>query len=328
MPSPLSAIARCLLPAAVLVVIGLAAAPAHAGYPERTITLIVPFGAGEPSDFIARILATELAQLLHRAVIVENRPGAAGNIGMAAAARAAPDGYTLLLTSSAIAVNAALFRTLPYDPVADFVPISELVDTPELIVVRPDSGIATLADLIAQAKAAPDRFNYAALAAGTRSHLTGELFKLRAGINMVHVPFRTAGGALSAVLAGTVQVATVALPPAAPLIRSGKLHALAVTAATRWPALPTVPTAIESGVPDLVSENFNALFAPAGISPEITGLLAFASRHIFEDPKVREIARRAGFIVVAGPPEKLAARIEAEIAVMHDLVDRTGIMIQ
>ena len=317
----------CLLPAAALAMVGLFPAAARAEYPKRTITLIVPFAPGDSSDFIARILAAELSQSLRQPVVVDNRPGAAGNIGMAAAARATPDGYTLLLTSSAIAVNAALFRNPPFDPINDFSPIAELADTPDVVVVRPDSGIATLGDLIAQAKAAPERFNYAGLAAGTRSHLTGELIKLGAGIKMVHVPFRTSGGALSAVLAGTVQVATLALRHAAPLIRSGKLHALAVTGAKRWPSLSNIPTVSESGVPNFVSETFHALFAPAGTSRDVVGLLAFESHRIFEDPKVREQARRAGYEVVAGSPEQLAAHVKAEIAAMRDLVDRTGMMI-
>ena len=227
----------------------LGASGAQAAYPERPITLVVPFAPGGPTDIIARILSIALTQSLGQNVIVDNRGGAAGNIGMGQVARATPDGYTLLLTSTAIAVNPALFKNLPYDPFKDFPPISELVNAPNVLVVRPDSGINSIADLVAQAKANPAKFNYASPGAGTKSHLTGELLKLRAGIQMVHVPFRGAGPAAQAVLANTVQVGSVALAAAESLIKDGQLRALAVTSEKRWFSLPNVPTMIESGFP-------------------------------------------------------------------------------
>src|SRR5258707_3395010 len=185
---------KSLAGAALAGLLALAAeVPARAAYPERAITLIVPFAPGGPTDIIARILATALHASLGQPVIIDNRAGAAGNTGMGVAARAAPDGYTLLLTSTSIAVNPALFKNLPYDPFKDFIPISELVNAPNVLVVRPDSGIKSLADLVAQAKAAPSKFNYSSPGAGTKSHLTGEMLKLRAGIQMVHVPYRGAG---------------------------------------------------------------------------------------------------------------------------------------
>ncbi|MBI3434156.1 MAG: tripartite tricarboxylate transporter substrate binding protein [Proteobacteria bacterium] len=303
-------------------------APAQAAYPERAITLIVPFAPGGPTDIIARILAGALSASLGQQVVVDNRGGAAGNIGMGQAARAAPDGYTLLLTSTAIAVNPALFRNLPYDPVKDFTAISELVAAPNVLVVRPDSGIETIADFVARAKAQPDAFNYASPGAGTKSHITGELLKLRAGIAMVHVPFRGAGPAAQAVLAKTTQVGSVALAAAEGLIQSGQLRALAVTSAARWFSLPQVPTMIESGYPDFVSDTFSALFAPAGTPAEIVALLTRESRAILQRPHVRELVRRAGFEIVAGSPAELAKRVEAEIASVRELVTRAGIKVQ
>src|SRR5215470_5566708 len=169
---------------AVLVVSALCITTARAAFPERPITFIVPFAAGGPTDIIARILATALSQSIGQNVIIDNRGGAAGNIGMGIAARATPDGYTFLLTSTAIAVNPALFKSLPYDPFKDFVPVSELVNAPNVVFVRADSDIRSLKDLIVLAKANPDKLNYASPGAGTKSHLTGELLKLRAGINM------------------------------------------------------------------------------------------------------------------------------------------------
>jgi tripartite-type tricarboxylate transporter receptor subunit TctC len=319
-------LARSLAGAALAALLAVAAvAPADAAYPERPITLIVPFAPGGPTDIIARILATALHGSLGQPVIIDNRAGAAGNTGMGVAARATPDGYTLLLTSTSIAVNPALFKNLPYDPFKDFIPISELVNAPNVLVVRPDSGIKSLADLVAQAKAAPTKFNYSSPGAGTKSHLTGELLKLRAGIQMVHVPYRGAGPATLGVLEGTVQLGSVALPPAEPLIKDGQLRALAVTGAQRWFSLPDVPTMIELGYANFVSDTFNALFAPAGTSPDIVALLAKESRAAFEKPEAREQARRAGFEIVAGTPEQLAARVAAEVPAVRDLVTKAGI---
>jgi tripartite-type tricarboxylate transporter receptor subunit TctC len=298
---------------------------AQAAWPDRPITLIIPFAPGGPPDIIARILSVTLSQTLGQQLIIDNRAGAAGNIGMGQAARAKPDGYTLMLTSTAIAVNPALFKNLPYDPIKDFAPISELVNAPNVLVVHPDSGIKTIADLVAQAKANPGTFNYASPGAGTKSHLTAELLKLRAGIEMVHVPYRGAGPAAQAVLAKTTQVASVALAAAETLIQDGQLRALAVTSEKRWFSLPNVPTMIESGYPGFISDTFNALFAPAAVPPDILAVLVRESRAAFQRPETRELARKAGFEVVAGTPEQLAARVAAEIPAVRELVERAGI---
>jgi tripartite-type tricarboxylate transporter receptor subunit TctC len=303
----------------------LSASVAQAAYPERPITFIVPFAAGGPTDIIARILAVALSQTLGQNVVIDNRAGGTGNVGIAAAARATPDGYTFLLTSTAIAVNPALFKTLPYDPFKDFVPVTELVNAPNTIFVRSDSDIRTLADLIAQAKASPDKFNYASPGAGTKSHLTGELLKLRAGIQMVHIPFRGGGPATQAVVAGTTQVGSVALAPVEPLVKSGQLRALAVTGAQRWFSLPDVPTMIESGFPGFVSDTFNALFAPAGTPPDIVERMVKEARAAMQRPEVRDAALKAGFQIVAGPPQELGARLATEIPMVKELVERTGI---
>jgi tripartite-type tricarboxylate transporter receptor subunit TctC len=303
----------------------LVAPTAEAAYPERPISLVVPFAPGGPTDIIARILSIALSQSLGQQVIVDNRGGAAGNIGMGQVARATPDGYTLLLTSTAIAVNPALFKSLPYDPIKDFAPISELVSAPNVLVVRPDSGINSIADLVAQAKANPQKFNYSSPGAGTKSHLTGELLKLRAGIQMVHVPFRGAGPAAQAVLANTVQVGSVALAAAESLIKDGQLRALAVTSEKRWFSLPEIPTMIELGYPGFISDTFNALLAPANVSPDILALLVRESRAAFQRPEAREQAHKAGFEVVAGTPEELTARIKSEIPAVRELVAKAGI---
>jgi tripartite-type tricarboxylate transporter receptor subunit TctC len=298
---------------------------AQAAWPERPITLIVPFAPGGPPDIIARILSVPLGQVLGQQLVIDNRAGATGNTGMGQAARAKPDGYTLMLTTTAIAVNTALFKSLPYDPFRDFAPISELVSAPNVLVVHPNSGINSIADLVAQAKANPTKFNYSSAGAGTKSQLTAELLKLRAGIEMVHVPYRGAGPSAQAVLSNTVQVGSVALAAAETLIQDGQLRALAVTSEKRWFSLPNVPTMIESGYPGFISDTFNALFAPAGTPPEILSVLVRESRAAFQRPDTRELARKAGFEIVAGTPEQLTARIAAEIPAVRELVERAGI---
>ena len=313
--------------AALLAMSVIAAVPSQsrAAYPDRPVTLIVPFSPGGPTDIIARILGAALSKSLGQQFVIDNRPGASGNIGMAAAARAKPDGYTLLLASTAIAVNQAFANNLTYDPIKDFIPISELVNSPSVVIVRADAGINTLADLIKQAKANPDKFNYASPGVGTKSNLSGELFKLRAGINMVHVPFRGAGPSTQAVLGGTTQVGVLALPPAEQLIKQGKLKALAVTGGERWFSLPDVPTMIEAGFPNFVSVTFSALFAPAGTPADIIAILSKATREAFKDPATRDAARKAGFEVVAGTPEQLKVRLAEEIPAVKELVKKAGI---
>jgi tripartite-type tricarboxylate transporter receptor subunit TctC len=306
----------------------LAPTACYAAYPERVITLIVPFAAGGPTDIIARIVSVAFLKLLGQNVIVENRGGGGGNPGMAVAARAAPDGYTLLLTSTAIAVNPALYSTLPYDSIKDFAPICELVNAPNVLFVRAESDIKSVADLVARAKAAPGVLNYSSPGAGTKSHLTAEQLKLRAGIDMVHIPYRGGGPATMAVLERTVDVGSVALAPVEPLIKDGKFRALAVTGAERWFSLPDVPTMIESGFPGFVSDTFNALFAPAGTPPEIIAQLSKASQTALKTPEAREQALRAGYQIVGGTPEQLAARLASEIPAVKELVGRLGIKVE
>src|SRR6266508_4874792 len=316
---------RALVGILAALALPLACPPSHAAYPERVITLIVPFPAGGPTDIIARIVSLALKKSLGQSVIVDNRGGGGGNVGMGIVARANPDGYMLLLTSTAIAVNPALYSNLSYDSVKDFAPISELVNAPNVIFVRPESGIKTLADLIARAKAAPGSLNYASPGVGTKSHLAAEQLKLRAGINMVHIPYRGGGPATMGVLDGTVHVGSVALAPVEPLIKDGKFIALAVTGAERWFSLPDVPTMIESGLPDFVSDTFNALFAPAGTAPEIIALLSRETRAALKTPQAREQAHRAGYQIVGGTPAQLAARLAPEIPAVKELVGKLGL---
>src|ERR1700731_1160594 len=238
-----------------------------AGYPERPVKIIVPFAPAGPTDIMARILIAHLADAIAGIMIVENKPGAGGNIGIGAAAHAEPDGHTLLITSSAYVVNPGLYAKIPYDPYQDFAPIAELATSPNVILVDPKLGIGSTAQTIARATAKPNALNYASPGVGTTAHLSGELFKIVGGIEMTHVPFSGAGPAIQAILGGTTQVAFAALPPAHAYIESGALKALAVTGVHRWFDLPDVPTMVELGYKDFIADTFQGFLAPGKTPP-------------------------------------------------------------
>jgi tripartite-type tricarboxylate transporter receptor subunit TctC len=296
-----------------------------AGYPERPVKIVVPFAPAGPTDIMARILATHLGEAINGTVIVENKPGAGGNIGIGGVAHAEPDGYTLLLTSSAYVVNPGLYAKIPYDPYKDFAPIAELGTSPNVILVNPALGIDSIADLVARAKKNPDELNYASPGIGTTPHLSGELFKIVAGIQITHVPFSGAGPAIQAILSGTTQVAFAALPPAHPHIESGALKALAVTGAHRWFDLPNVPTMIELGYKDFISDTFQGFLAPAKTSPDIIALLSAKSIEIVKRPKIADQLRAGGFEVLANGPDGMRKRIDDEVPKWRNIVAKAGI---
>ena len=306
----------------------LAHRPAHASFPERAITLTVSFPPGGATDILARILAPPLSEALGRPVVVENRGGAGANIGIGHVARAAPDGYTLLVTSSAFVVNPSLYRNPPYDPFRDFAPISTLGASPNVIAVRPNSGIASLQDLIAQAKAAPDKFNYASPGIGTTPHLAGELLKLRAGFEMQHVPFSGAGPATQAALASTTQVISAAQGSIMAQLRSGELRGLVQTGPTRAIDLPDVPTQEELGIRDANSETFLALFAPAATPAPVLEILSREVVKALQRPDVQERYRQAGAPVVGGGPEELRARVAREVPIWREVIQVSKISVQ
>src|SRR6195256_4259164 len=296
-----------------------------AGYPERPIKIIVPFAPAGPTDIMARILATDLGEAIGGTVIVENKPGAGGNIGIGAAAHAEPDGYTLLITSSAYVVNPGLYAKIPYDPYKDFAPIAELGTSPNVILVDPKLGISSIAELIAYAKADPNALNYASPGIGTTPHLSGELFKIVGGIQITHVPFSGAGPAIQAVLSGTTQIAFAALPPARPHIESGALKALAVTGARRWLDLPDVPTMVELGYTDFISDTFQGFLAPAKTPPAIIELLSTKSIEILKTPAIAAQLSNNGFEVIANGPDGMRKRIADEVPKWRDIVAKAGI---
>jgi tripartite-type tricarboxylate transporter receptor subunit TctC len=296
-----------------------------AGYPDRPIKIIVPFAPGGPTDIMARILATHLGEAIGGSFVVENRPGAGGNIGIGIAAHAVPDGYTLLITSSAYVVNPGLYAKIPYDPYKDFAPIAELGTSPNMVLVDPKLGVNSIIDLVARAKANPNELNYASPGIGTTPHLSGELFKIVAGINLTHVPFSGAGPAIQAILAGTTQIAFTALPPAHPHIESGALKALAVTGEQRWFDLPNVPTMIELGYKDFVSDTLQGFLAPAKTPPAVVELLAKKSIEILKVAKTSEQLRNDGFEVIARGPDGMKKRIDDEVPKWRDIITKAGI---
>jgi len=311
---------------AIAIASGLEPGPAHAAsYPDHPVRIIVPFAPGGPTDIMARIVATHLGESIGGTFIVDNRPGAGGNIGIGLAAHAEADGYTLLITSSAYVVNPGLYAKIPYDPYNDFTPIAELGTSPNVILVDPKLGVNSIADLVARAKANPNELNYASPGIGTTPHLSAELFKIVAGINLTHVPYSGAGPAIQAILAGTTQVAFAALPPAHPHIESGALKALALTGERRWFDLPNVPTMIESGYKDFVSDTLQGFLAPAKTPPGVVDLLAAKSIEILKVEKTAEQLRNDGFEVIANGPAGMKKRIDVEVPKWRDIIVKAGI---
>ena len=298
---------------------------AAAGWPERPVRIIVPFAAGGPSDLTARLIGDKLREALGATFIVENRGGAGGNLGIAQVARSAPDGYTLLVVSSAFVVNPGLYRQVPYDPVKDFAPVAALDTSPNVFIATPASGIASIAELIARAKADPNALSYASAGIGTTPHLAAELLKITAGINMTHIPYPGAGPAIQAILAGTVPLMCASLPGAHPGIKAGTLRPLAVTGAERWFDMPEVPTMLELGYAGFVSETFHCMLAPAGTPAGIVYRLANASLAALKEPAFHDKLRTLGFEVIGQGPDGLARRIAEEVPRFRELIDKAGI---
>jgi tripartite-type tricarboxylate transporter receptor subunit TctC len=296
-----------------------------AAYPERPVKIIVPFAPAGPTDIMARVLSRHLGAAIGGSVIIENKAGAGGNIGIGAAAHAEPDGYTLLVTSSAYVVNPGLYEKIPYDPYKDFAPIAELGTSPNVILIGPKLGINSIAELIARARANPNELNYASPGIGTTPHLSGELLKIVGGIQITHVPFSGAGPAIQAVLGGITQLACAALPPAHPYIESGALKALAVTGADRWFDLPEVPTMVELGYKDFIADTFQGFLAPAQTPPEIVTLLSTNAIKILRTREIAEQLRNDGFEVLANGPDGMRKRIEDEVPKWRDVVAKAGI---
>jgi tripartite-type tricarboxylate transporter receptor subunit TctC len=318
---------RAVLRAGVLALgaAGFGRTAAGAGYPDRPVRIVVPFAPGGPSDLTARLMSVKLGEAFGQTFFAENRAGAGSNLGTAAVARSAPDGYTLLVTSSAFVVNPGLYKQVPYDPTKDFAPVTELDTSPNVFIATPASGITSMAQLVARAKAAPDALSYASAGIGTTPHLAGELLKIAAGVKIIHVPYPGAGPAMQSVLSDTVPLMSASLPGAHPSILAGTVRALAVTGAQRWYDMPDVPTMLELGYAGFVSDTFHSLLAPAGTPPEIVDRLARASLDALNEPAFHERLRTLGFEVIAKGPDGLRRRIADEVPRFRDLIAKAGI---
>jgi tripartite-type tricarboxylate transporter receptor subunit TctC len=301
---------------------------ARADYPERQVTMIVCFPAGGGTDIAARLINTQLGEALGKPVIVENRGGAGGNIGIAAALRAGGDGHTLLVCSSAYVVNPSLYAQAVYDPFKDFVPIMVIGASPNAFVVPAASELKSMPDVIAKAKANPGKLNWTSPGAGTTPHLAGEVLKLRTGIQMQHIPFAGAGPATTAVLGGQVDLYTANIGSLMGLIDGGKVRPIAVTSKGRWKDLPDVPSLDEVGVKDAVSDTFQGIYAPAGVPQPVVDRLAKELNAILARPDVREKFVKAGLPVVAEGPEAFRARIAREVPMYKEIIDKAGLRIQ
>ncbi|WP_426229689.1 Bug family tripartite tricarboxylate transporter substrate binding protein [Pararhizobium sp. DWP3-4] len=283
-------------------------------FPDRPVTLVVPFAAGGSTDVVARIIGQKMADDLGQQVVVENVAGAGGNLGADRVARAEPDGYTILMgTVATHALNPLILKTKPYDPEKDFAPVSLLVLVPNVLVVNPELPAKTVAELVALIKAAPEQYSYASSGNGTPLHLSGELFKKMAGVSMQHVPYKGSGPALNDVIGNQVPIMFDNLPSSSGHIKSGTLRALAVTTKERAPSFPDVPTIAET-IPGYETYTWNALFAPAGTPKEAIDRLNAAAKKALADPTVAEKMKDFSATIIASTPEELATHVTAELA--------------
>ena len=273
----------------------------------------MPYPPGGGTDVVARIVQPRLQAVLGQSIVIENRGGAGGSLGTDIAAKAAPDGYTVLFTLSSHTINPAIFPKLPYDTIKDFEPVGLVASLPQLLAATPSLQVRSVADLVAQAKAAPDKFSFASVGNGSPGHLAGELMVLRTGAKMAHIPYRGGGPAVTDVMGGQVPLLWVSIPAAAAQVKAGKLHALAVSTVKRSPAFPDVPTMQEAGVPDFEVDSWYAMLVPAKTPRAIIDKLNKALNTVLAEPAVRTQLLDQGADAVGGTPEALAKVIAAEL---------------
>jgi tripartite-type tricarboxylate transporter receptor subunit TctC len=299
---------------------------ADAAYPDKPIRLVVGFPAGGASDVAARAVATKMGALLNQAIVVENKAGAASNIGSDYVAKAAPDGYTLLFGTISLAVNPSLYDKLSYDPLKDLAPISQVASTPFLVVVNPDTPYHSIQDLIAAARKSGDKpINFASAGNGSGAHLFAELFDSMTGVKMQHVPYRGAAPAMSDVLGGQVPLTFDNIVTTLPLVKGGKLRALAVTSKTRSPAAPDIPTVAESGVPGYEATAWFGLFAPAGTPADVIRKLSATAAQATAAPEVKAALEAVGCDPMGTSPQEFGAFFKGEVAKWAKVVKEANV---
>ena len=294
------------------------------GYPVKPIRVIVPFPAGGGSDTIARVLAQRLSGALGQTVVTDNRAGASGNIAAELAAKAVPDGYTLLFGNSSLSISPAVFQKLPYDPVKDLLPISMVSSYPFVLVVHPSLPVKSVKELIALARAKPDALSYSSAGAGTMSHFAMELFRLKTGTKLTHLPYKGAAPAAVGLMSGEAQLAFIVLPVSQVQIKAGRLRGLGVAAKTRAPVLPQVPTMIEAGVAGHDAVQWNGLFAPAGTPPAILDRLYRETVKALATTDVKQRFEAEGADPVGSSPAEFAAFYRVEAEKWADVAKRSG----
>ena len=314
-----------VLAAAAIALAGLAAAEALAQpFPNRPIKIIVPFGPGGFTDVAARILQKELAPAIGQPIVIENKPGAGSTIGTSEVSKAQPDGYTLVMISTAHVISPHLYKSIPYDPIRDFTPVMKLAEGPYVLVIHPSLPVKSVADLIALAKAQPNTIDYASSGNGSAQHLVGALFVTMAGAPLSHIPYKGSSQAMNDVLGGQVKVSFVGVPNALPNLMSGKLRALAVSTRRRYADLPDVPTLDESGVKGYDATIWLGLLAPPGTPRDIVQKINATVTRILSTPEARKLMASAGVDVATSTPEEFGALMQSELDRWGKVVRQTG----
>jgi len=306
-------------------IVAASSAAAQESYPARPLRFILPFPPGGGTDILGRLIAERLSAGLGQPVVAENRGGAGGNVGAEAAARAAPDGYTLLLAAPSLAISPSLYSKLNYDPVRDLAPVSLVATVPNVMITHPSVPAQTLREFIAVARAKPGAMNFGSGGAGTSNHLAGELFNLVTGTKLVHVPYKGVNLAMQDVISGRIHLAVIGVPAAAPHIKSGKLRALALIAPQRAAALPEVPTVSEAGLADFEVTTWYGVLAPAGTPRAAIARINAELVRIMHAPDMKE--RLAGMATEprTSTPEEFAAYLRQEIAKWGDVIRKAGL---
>jgi tripartite-type tricarboxylate transporter receptor subunit TctC len=297
-------------------------------FPTRQVRVIVPFAPGGPVDVFGRLMAEKLSDHFGQQFYIENIGGAGGNIGTGRAAKAAPDGYTVLLTANNHVINPLLYETVPYDPIKDFAPVLLAVGFPTALSVNDSLQAQTVAELVTLIRANPKKYSFASPGVGTPSHLLGEQFRQKLGLDLVHVPYSGSGPATEAVLAGDTPVCFAALTAAAPLAQAGRLRVLATMSNTRSKALPEVPTIAQAGYPGLDGEGWDGIFVPAGTPQEIVTLLSEEIRKVIMLPDVTQRIEALGFSPIGDPPDVFAKRLTAETEIWSGVIRAAGLKLQ
>lgn len=304
---------------------GATPARAQSAYPNRPVRVIVPFAPGGVTDVVARLISGKIGEQLDKQFYVENIVGGSGNVGMGQAARAAPDGYTMLTAFSSYVINPALFERIPYDPVKDFDPVSLAVTSTTVLVVNLDLQASNVRELVALIRANPGKFSYASAGTGTTSHLAGEQFRLALAPDLVHVPFGGGAPAMASVVGGHTPIGLGAPAVVVPLVNDGKLRALAVTSKVRTETLPQVPTMAESGYPDVAGDSFVGFVVPAGTPKDVVALLNREIVRSLRSSEMKERLTMLGNDVVASSPEEFGQRIKAELSIWAKVIKAANI---